>query len=83
MGGVLVAAETLPTTKTQRLLERNHRDPSKSCILTQKHTQSIWLDQLAMRCACFLPRYLHQEPLVLHVLSPWHHVQFGDHGMLS
>lgn len=27
--------------------------------------------------------YLQQESLVLHVPSPRHHVQFGDHGMSS
>lgn len=27
-------------------------------------------------------RYLHQEPLVHHVLSPRHHIQFGDHGVV-
>lgn len=81
-GRVLIVAETLPTKKTHRLFKRNHRYPCQSCILP--HTQNQW-DQIssAVRWYCFPLCYHHQEPLVLHVLPPWHHIQFGDQGMLS
>lgn len=81
-GRVPIVAETLSTKKIHRLLKRNHRYPCQSCILS--HTQNQW-DQIsfAVRWYCSPQCYHHQEPLVLHVLPPWHHIQFGDQRMLS
>ena len=62
VGGILIVAETLPTTKTQRLLKRNHRDPCQSCVLTHTnththtHTHTKWISfQFSVRCVCFPP----------------------------
>lgn len=89
MGGGLTVAEALPITKIEGFLEGNHRYGRQGGVLQHTDTQRVgfnplfffffFLCKLNLR---FLPRYLQQEPLVLHVLSPRHHIQFGDHGMV-
>lgn len=58
--------------------------PARSAFWdTHTHTHAVnGTEQLTVQ-VWFSGLYLLQQPLVPHVLFPWHHVEFGDHGMSS